>query len=91
MVVRSLHNVSSRGLLLRRGFANTASLPPYFQLNLSLQRGLRLPHLGKLDMRLAIINALDRTYALRDGSGIGVGAPQYGPRRGLYLGFTRDF
>jgi outer membrane receptor protein involved in Fe transport len=76
---------------LRRGFANTASLPPYFQLNLSLQRGLRLPHLGKLDMRLAIINALDRTYALRDGSGIGVGAPQYGPRRGLYLGFTRDF
>ncbi|MGN6789202.1 MAG: TonB-dependent receptor [Rhodanobacteraceae bacterium] len=76
---------------LRRDFANTASLPSYFQLNLSLEHGFRLPGFGKLDARLVLINALDRVYELRDGSGIGVGAPQYGPRRGLYLGLSKDF
>ena len=76
---------------LRRDFANTASLPSYFQLNLSLEHGFRLAGFGKLDARLVLINALDRVYELRDGSGIGVGAPQYGPRRGLYLGLGKDF
>ncbi|HJR14986.1 MAG TPA: TonB-dependent receptor [Rhodanobacteraceae bacterium] len=76
---------------LRRDFANTASLPSYFQLNLSLERGFRLPGFRKLDARLVLINALDRVYELRDGSGIGVGAPQYGPRRGMYLGLSKDF
>jgi outer membrane receptor protein involved in Fe transport len=76
---------------LRRDFANTASLPSYFQLNLSLEHGFRLPGFGKLDARLVLINALDRVYELRDGSGIGVGAPQYGPRRGVYLGLSKSF
>lgn len=76
---------------LRRGFANTETLPGYFQLNLSLTHAFRLPGLGKLDTRLALINAFDRNYQLRDGSGIGVGAPQYGPRRGIYLGLKKDF
>jgi hypothetical protein len=40
---------------------------------------------------LAVINALDRTCELRDGSGIGVGAPQFRPRRGLYLTVGKDF
>jgi outer membrane receptor protein involved in Fe transport len=66
-------------------------LPSYFQLNLSLEHGFGLPGIGKLDARLVMINALDRVYQLRDGSGIGVGAPQYGPRRGLYLGLSKDF
>lgn len=76
---------------LRRGFANTASLPAYFQVNLSLTQAFRLPGIGKLEGRLALINAFDRVYELRDGSGIGVGAPQYGPRRGLFLGFEKNF
>ena len=48
------------------------------------------PELGGLFAR-CVINALDRTYELRDGTGIGVGAPQYGPRRGLYLSLQKDF
>jgi hypothetical protein len=76
---------------LRRGFANTASLPSYFQLNLSMEHAFRLPGLGKLDARLIVINALDRVYELRDGSGIGVGAPQFGARRWVYLGLGKDF
>jgi hypothetical protein len=37
------------------------------------------------------VNALDRTYEIRDGSGIGVGAPQFGPRRGVFLSLQQDF
>ena len=28
---------------------------------------------------------------LRDGTGVGVGAPQFGPRRGLFLTLQKDF
>lgn len=76
---------------LRRGFANTETLPGYFQLNLDLTHTFQLPGIGKLDTRVALINALDRSYELRDGSGIGVGAPQYGPRRGVYVGVKKEF
>ncbi|EQD34850.1 TonB-dependent receptor [mine drainage metagenome] len=76
---------------MRAGFANTETLPAYFQLNLSAAHSFGLPGLGVVHARLAVINALDRVYALRDGSGIGVGAPQYGPRRGYYLGLSKDF
>ncbi len=76
---------------LRRGFANTETLPGYFQMNLDLTHTFDLPGFGKLGTRLAVINVLDRSYELRDGSGIGVGAPQYGPRRGVYLGLQKDF
>lgn len=76
---------------LRADFANSAHLPAYYQINLSASRDFELPALGRIDARLALINVTDRVYEIRDGSGIGVGAPQYGPRRGVYLGFTKDF
>ena len=76
---------------LRRGFANTETLPGYFQLNLDLTHTFDLPGIGRLDTRVALINALDRSYELRDGSGIGVGAPQFGPRRGVYVGVKKEF
>ncbi|RAP58246.1 TonB-dependent receptor [Oleiagrimonas sp. MCCC 1A03011] len=70
---------------------NGASLPYYFQLNLSVSHDFTFADTGKLHTQLAVINALDRTYELRDGSGIGVGAPQFGPRRGLYLTVQKHF
>ncbi len=70
---------------------NGASLPAYFQLNLNVAHDFAFDRFGKLHAQLALINALDRTYELRDGSGIGVGAPQFGPRRGVYLSLQKDF
>lgn len=70
---------------------NGASLPAYFQLNLSLSHDFQFETTGTLHTQLALINALDRTYQIRDGSGIGVGAPQFGPRRGVYLTVQKDF
>ena len=70
---------------------NGATMPAYFQLNLSVSHDFDFNATGTLHTQLAVINALDRTYELRDGSGIGVGAPQFGPRRGLYLTVGKDF
>ena len=70
---------------------NGASLPAYFQLNLNLSHDFTFARFGNLHAQFAVLNALDRTYELRDGSGIGVGAPQFGPRRGVYLSLQKDF
>src|SRR5258706_5906037 len=76
---------------LRRGFANTDNLPSYLQINLAVGRDFSAPEMGKLNGRLSVINGLDRSYQLRDGSGIGVGAPQFGPRRAIYVSLRKDF
>jgi len=76
---------------LRHEFANTAHLPQYWQINLQANRDFELPAIGKFNARLALINVTDKVYELRDGSGIGVGAPQFGPRRGVYAGFSKAF
>lgn len=72
---------------LRRGFANTESLPCYLQVDASATRQLA----DGIGVRFAIVNLLDKSYEIRDGSGIGVGAPQWGPRRGFYVGLDKTF
>jgi outer membrane receptor protein involved in Fe transport len=76
---------------LRADFANSAHLPSYWQLNLSANRDFDMPVIGKTNVRLALINVTDEVYELRDGSGVGVGAPQFGPRRGVFVGLTKEF
>ncbi|WP_425230254.1 TonB-dependent receptor [Sphingomonas sp.] len=66
---------------------NGGKLPPYAQVNLSASYRLAEPGLS---LRLDVVNAGDHVYQIRDGSGIGVGAPQYGPRRGFFVGVTKD-
>ncbi|HEY5105169.1 MAG TPA: TonB-dependent receptor [Caulobacteraceae bacterium] len=70
---------------------NGEHLPAYVQVNLALSHRFETSPLGALEIRLDVINLLDRTYALRDGTGIGVGAPQFGPRRGVFGGITKEF
>ena len=76
---------------LRRGFANTEHLPGYTSVNLGLLQALDLPGIGKIEGRLVVVNLFDKTYELRDGTGIGVGAPQFGPRRAFYAGISKSF
>ena len=76
---------------LRDGFANTGRLPLYYTLNVGIEQSFRVPHLGQAHARFDIVNVTDRVYELRDGSGIGVGAPQFGQRRGIYGGISIDF
>jgi outer membrane receptor protein involved in Fe transport len=76
---------------LRRGFANSEHLPSYFIVNLSAQHTFKSAASGPFDVRIAALNLFDKTYELRDGSGIGVGAPQFGARRGVYVSLTKSF
>ena len=76
---------------LRRGFANTDHLPSYVQVNLGATKKFKTTDFGPFEAHLAVINAFDRVYEIRDGSGIGVGAPQYGPRRGVFIGLSKSF
>jgi len=58
---------------------------------LAAMHTVRSDSFGTLEGRLTLINALDRSYELRDGTGIGVGAPQYGQRRTIMVGLSRLF
>lgn len=71
---------------LRRGELNKNRMPAYWQINL-----FAVQKLAKFNFRLAVNNVLDRRYALRDGTGIGVQASQYAPRRNFLLIASREF
>jgi outer membrane receptor for ferrienterochelin and colicin len=66
---------------------NGGVLPSYEQFNLSVSHRFMVPG---LEVRFDVVNLADKKYEIRDGSGIGVGAPQYGPRRGFFVGITKD-
>jgi outer membrane receptor protein involved in Fe transport len=77
---------------LRSGFANTDHLPGYTQVNLGLSHDFNIVAPNKpTTLRFDVVNVFDSIYQIRDGSGIGVFAPQYGPRRGFYAGISQRF
>ncbi len=76
---------------LRRGFANTKKNHSYETYNLSLSRRIKITETTAVKIRFDVVNILDTIYELRDGSGIGVGAPQFGQRRGFYGTIAFDF
>ena len=77
---------------LRDGDANISTVAPYSQFNVGIAREFLLPFDSKpMTVRFDIINLFDAIYFIRDGSGIGVFAPQYGPRRGYFAGISKKF
>ncbi len=70
---------------------NGDSLADYTQVNLTASYGVTLPAAGPVSVRFDIINVGDTHYDIRDGSGVGVGAPEFGPRRGFFGGITKSF
>ena len=70
---------------------NGDHLPYYTQVNLGVEHDFEKQGLSGLTARVDVINLLDKVYQIRDGTGVGVGAPQYGPRRGLFFGVTQAF
>ena len=69
---------------------NGAHLPYYAQVNLGASHVFHLGDAGTLTTRFDVINVLDKRYEIRDGTGVGVGAPQFGPRRGLFFGVSKS-
>lgn len=71
---------------LRRGEANTLKMPSYSQLNI-----FAIQNIKDFNFRLSVNNVLDKKYALRDGSGIGVKSAQFAMRRSAYLIISKEF
>ena len=77
---------------LRDGDANISTVAPYTQFNVGIAREFLLPDDPKpMTVRFDVVNLFDTIYFIRNGSGIGVFAPQYGPRRGYFLGVSKKF
>ncbi|TMK40320.1 MAG: ligand-gated channel [Alphaproteobacteria bacterium] len=75
---------------LRSGFANTDHLPSYTQVNMGVSHDFFIVAPNKpTTLRFDVVNVFDKIYEIRDGSGIGVFAPQFGPRRGYFVGISQ--
>lgn len=74
---------------------NGGVIPQYATFNLALVQSFRdLFHsrfLRTTQLRLDVTNLFDHPYMLRSGTGIGVGAPQYGLRRTILTGISQNF
>ena len=66
---------------------NGIALPTYGTVNLSAVQKLR----SGTELRLDVLNVGDAVYQIRNGTGVGVGAPQYGLRRTVLAGVTQRF
>jgi TonB-dependent receptor-like protein len=69
---------------LRAGFADLVQLPTVVQIDMSAERSWRVPGLGLLSNRIALLNVLDRVNLIRPAEGIGIFQSAYGARRTLY-------
>ncbi len=75
---------------LRSGFANTDHVPSYTQVNMGVSHDFNIVAPNKpTTVRFDVVNLFDKIYEIRDGSGIGVFAPQFGPRRGFFVGISQ--
>jgi opacity protein-like surface antigen len=69
---------------------NCDHLPSYWQFNTGLSHEFAngwngLPYTVRFD----VVNVTDNVYQIRNGSGIGVFAPQFGPRIGFFMGVSQ--
>ncbi|HUO90640.1 MAG TPA: TonB-dependent receptor [Rhizomicrobium sp.] len=67
---------------------NGDHVPDYTQVNLGVSHAFDLGW-KPLTARFDVINVFDEKYEIRDGTGVGVGAPQFGPRRGFFVGLSQ--
>jgi outer membrane receptor protein involved in Fe transport len=70
---------------------NGASLPEYATVNASIVQKLDLGFGQGTELRLDVLNVGDAVYEIRNGTGVGVGAPQFGIRRAILAGLTQRF
>ena len=63
---------------------NGGTVPAYYSVNLGVEQSFNLGRKQSLKARLDVVNVTDEVYELRNGSGVGVGAAQFGMRRGIF-------
>jgi len=68
---------------------NGDSVPAYVTVNFGISQDFELGAMKGLTARFDLLNAFDEVYTIRDGTGVGVGAPQFGARRGFFVGLSK--
>ncbi len=63
---------------------NGASVPDYYAVNMGVEQDFKLSRKQHLKLRLDVVNVTDNSYVLRNGQGVGVGAAEFGERRGFF-------
>jgi len=78
---------------LRAGFANLEKLPAYWTDNIGVEHVWHFhpKSISELKLRFDCINVFDTISEIRNGTGVGIAAPAYGPRRGFYAGLSVVF
>ena len=72
------------------GVPNGGHVPAYTQFNVGIAHDFYIVDAKRpTTLRFDVVNLFDSVYQIRDGSGIGVFAPQYGQRRGFYVGLSQ--
>jgi hypothetical protein len=70
---------------------NDSTVPAYYSVNLGAEQSFKLSGKQMLNARVDIVNVTDNSYELRNGSGVGVNAAQYGARLGFFGSLTYAF
>ncbi len=70
---------------------NGGTEQPYVQINFGIGQTIGSDKEKALTLRIDVTNLFDKVYLVRDGSGIGAGQPQYGPRRAVFFGIRKAF
>ena len=87
----SLDMLAGSGLRRTVRHPNDATNPPYQQLDFGIAQRFKLPAIGQIEARFDVINLLGQDYVLRDGTGVGIFAKQFGPPRGFFAGLKKEF
>jgi hypothetical protein len=76
---------------LGNNIPNGGSVPSYYTVNLGAEQSFKVHGKQTLKARIDVVNVTDNSYALRDGTGVGVNAAQYGERLGFYGSLSYAF
>ena len=75
---------------LRAGDANIGTVPAYTQVNIGIKRDFLLPNDPKpVTIRFDVVNLFDTIYEIRMEAASAYSLPQFGPRRGFFLGISK--
>jgi outer membrane receptor protein involved in Fe transport len=83
--------ICGSGLRTDTDIPNGGSVPAYDTINVGFTQGFKWLGIDNLTARFDVVNVGDQIYEIRDGSGVGVFAPQFGQRRSFYGGLKYSF
>ena len=70
---------------------NGGTVPAYYSISIGGEQSFKLGRHRVWKVRLDVVNVTDKSYELRNGSGVGVNAAQYGMRRGVFESASYSF